>query len=48
MVATRAKAMPAAAVKLPLRALLGELNCFNPRMKRTAATRYAIVMRVVT
>jgi len=38
-VASRAITIPAAAVKLPLRAPLGELSCLSPRMKRTAATR---------
>jgi len=38
-VATRAITMPTAAVKLPLRALFGELSCFRPRMNKTAATR---------
>ena len=38
-VARSAITMPAAAVKLPLRALFGELSCFSPRMKSTAATR---------
>ena len=31
--------MPAAAVKLPLRALFGELSCLRPRMNSTAASR---------
>src|SRR5712691_7379104 len=40
--------MPTAAVKLPLRAPFGELSCFKPRMKSTAASRYASVMTTVT
>ena len=38
-VARSAITMPAAAVKLPLRAPFGELSCLSPRMKSTAATR---------
>ena len=38
-VATSAITMPNAAMKFPLRAPFGELNCFRPRMKQTAATR---------
>ena len=47
MVAPSAISIPAAAVKLPLRALFGELSCFRPRMNSTAATRYASVMATV-
>ena len=39
IVATSAMTIPTAAVKLPLRALFGELSCLSPRMKQTAATR---------
>ena len=38
-VATSAITMPAPAMKFPLRAPFGELSCFKPTMKRTAATR---------
>jgi hypothetical protein len=46
-VAISAITMPKAAVKFPLRALFGELSCFKPRMKQTAASRYASVITVV-
>ena len=45
-VAPSAITMPAAAVKLPLRAPLGELSCFRPRMNSAAAKRYARAMIV--
>src|SRR5438132_9977247 len=47
-VAPSAITMPAAAVKLPLRAPLGELSCFRPRMNSTAAKRYASAITTVT
>src|ERR1700674_362867 len=47
-VAASAITMPTAAMRLPLRAPLGELSCFKPRMKQTAATRYASSMSVLT
>src|SRR5439155_23572459 len=45
-VAPSAITMPAAAVKLPLRAPLGELSCFRPRMNSAAARRYARAITV--
>ena len=39
IVAPIAITIPAAAVKLPLRAPLGELSCLRPRMNSTAAMR---------
>src|SRR5439155_1422492 len=47
-VAPSAITMPAAAVKLPLRAPLGELSCFRPRMNSAAARRYARAITTVT
>ena len=38
-VAPSATTMPRAAMKLPLRAPFGELSCFRPTMKSTAASR---------
>src|SRR5258708_7165886 len=46
-VAASAITIPTAAMRFPLRAPLGELSCFNPRMKQTAATRYASSMSVL-
>jgi hypothetical protein len=37
-VAPRASAIPIAARRFPARAVEGELSCFRPKMKRTAAT----------
>jgi hypothetical protein len=47
-VAPTATSMPVAPSMLPLRAVAGELSRFRPRMKRTAASRYAIWMKVGT
>ena len=40
-VAMTATSIPAAAMRLPITAVVGEERPFNPRMKVTAATRYA-------
>ncbi len=40
-VATTAMSMPTAEIRLPLRAVAGELSIFRPRMNSTAATTYA-------
>src|SRR5215213_4371033 len=43
-VAANARVIPIAASRLPDRAVAGELSCFNPSMKRMAATMYAMAM----
>src|SRR5450759_2969899 len=43
-VATSAITMPTAAMRFPLRAPFGELSCFKPRMKHTAAVGMVIAL----